>query len=213
MIAWLVLAIFGAIMVTACQPTAPSDGTSLVDPNPPISTETLPTQPPPQPTERTIESTESIPEPTEPSPLATHTSPAVSAQITDLTVCEGLPDGTPSPGTPTSQAGISVEIDSMFPPAPPAKVEGIYSESGILLTWGGTGTDVDQFYKVYLMMEGDDCWQLISIKMIEGDNKGGYEFEAIGIVQTENTTFAITTVDIYGNESILSIAEYPGTGP
>ena len=103
-------------------------------------------------------------------------------------------------------------MDSMFPPAPPAKVEVIYSESGVLLTWGGTGTDVDQFYKVYRAKEGDECWQLIGIKPIEGDNKGGYEFDILIIVQTETHIFAITTVDIYGNESDLSIAEALDSG-
>ena len=95
----------------------------------------------------------------------------------------------------------------MFPPAPPAIVEAVYSASGIVLTWGGTGTDVDQFYKIYQREEGDDCWQFIGIASVEGDNKGGYEFNVAITVQTETQNFAITTVDIYGNESDLSIAE------
>ena len=100
----------------------------------------------------------------------------------------------------------------MIPPSPPAKVEVIYSEAGVLLTWGSTGTDVDQFYKVYRSKKGDECWQLIGIKPIEGDNKGGYEFEATITVQTDSYIYAITTVDIYGNESDLSMADILGSG-
>jgi hypothetical protein len=105
-----------------------------------------------------------------------------------------------------------MEMDSMFPPAPPAKVEADHSASGIVLTWGGTGTDVDQFYKIYQNGEGDDCWQLIDIVPIEGDNKGRYEFNVLTTVQTETHIFAITTVDIYGNESDLSISEALDSG-
>jgi hypothetical protein len=208
-ITWLVLAIFGAILVTACQPAARS---TAVESPLTIKTEPLSTRPPPQPTETIVETTELIAEPTEPSKVATHTPPVSSAPKSGFPVCDSLQDGVPSPATPSPQAGISVEMDSMFSPAPPAKVEVIYSEAGVLLTWGSTGTDVDQFYKVYRSKEGDECWQLIGIKPIEGDNKGGYEFEAIITVQTETYIYAITTVDIYGNESDLSMADILGSG-
>lgn len=105
-----------------------------------------------------------------------------------------------------------MEMDSMFPPAPPAKVEAAYSGSRIILIWGGTGTDVDQFYKIYKKEEGDDCWQFIDIVSIEGDNKGAYEFDVLITLQTETYIFAITTVDIYGNESDLSIADVLDSG-
>ncbi len=208
-IIWLVLAIIGATMVTACQPAAKS--TDEVS-SPTIGAEPSPTQPAPQPVEPTTEpvteTTDLVPEPTEPTPAST----IASSPKSGFTVCDALPGGVDSPASPLPQAGISVEMDSMFPPAPPAKVELIYSEAGVLLIWGGTGTDVDQFYKIYRSKEGDDCWQLIGVKTIVGDNKGGYEFETIGIVQTDAYIFAITTVDIYGNESNLSIAEITGSG-
>jgi hypothetical protein len=114
--------------------------------------------------------------------------------------------------TPSPQAGISAAMDSMIPPAPPAKVEAAFSTNRVLLTWIGTGTDVDQFYKIYQRKKGGECWQLIGVKMIEGDNKGGYQFEITAIVLTGEIIYAVTTVDIYGNESIQSIAELSSSG-
>ena len=165
-----------------------------------MRTEPQPTQPPLKPTETLVEATgTSIP--------ATHTPTTINVLNTDDPVCENGSRGVSSPATPPPQGGISTDMDSMFPPAPPAKVEAMYSTSMIVLTWGGTGTDVDQFYKVYGNVDGEECWQLIGILPIEGDNKGGYEFDILLPLQIEMQIFAITTVDIYGNESAQSIAE------
>jgi hypothetical protein len=103
-------------------------------------------------------------------------------------------------------------MDSMIPPAPPAKVEAAISANTVLITWSGTGTDVDQYYKIYQRKLGDECWQLIGVKKIEGDNKGGYKFEIKAIVLTNEIIYAVTTVDIYGNESIQSIAKFTSLG-
>ncbi|MFC1921742.1 hypothetical protein ACFLY4_00500 [Chloroflexota bacterium] len=199
-ITWLIFTLFFTILVSACQPAVMSDPSSSPYSTVPSRTDPPPTQPSPEPIGVQVE-------PTATSRPATQTPITINVQDTGGQFCENGPQDVSSPATPSPQAGISMEIDSMFPPAPPAIVEAVYSASGILLTWGGTGTDVDQFYKIYQREEGDDCWQFIGIASVEGDNKGGYEFNVAITVQTETQNFAITTVDIYGNESGLSIAE------
>ena len=197
---WLIFVLFFAILTSACQPSVTSDTSSSPYSTIPSRTDPPPTQPPPEPTGAQVEATAtSLP--------ATQTPITINVQDTGDPFCENGQQGGSSPATPSPQAGISMEMDSMFPPAPPAILEAVYSASGTVLTWGGTGTDVDQFYKIYQREEGDDCWQLIGIESIEGDNKGGYEFDVVITVQTETQIFAITTVDIFGNESDLSIAE------
>jgi hypothetical protein len=199
-ITWPIFALIIVILTSACQPFVTNDTSSSVDSTVPMQTEPLPTQPPPEPTRTQVE-------PTATSIPATQTPITINVQDIGGQFCENGPQGGSSPATPSPQAGISIEMDSMFPPAPPAIVEAVYSASGIVLTWGGTGTDVDQFYKIYQREEGDDCWQLIGIVSIEGDNKGGYVFNVVNTDQTETQIFAITTVDIYGNESDFSITE------
>jgi hypothetical protein len=207
LIACLVFSVFSASIVTACAPAASIDGSNMLVSSPTTRQEPSPSQLPPHPTEIIPETTEIITTATETSKPPTSTLPVANPPTHGFTVCDEKPDDLPPPATPSPQAGIPVELDSTFPPAPPAKVEGISSESSVLLTWGGTGTDVDQFYKAYRRMEGDECWQLIGTILAEGDNKGGYQFESIGIVQAENYIYTITTIDIYGNESNLLIAE------
>lgn len=106
--------------------------------------------------------------------------------------------------TPSPEAGISVEVDRLIPPAPPARVEAVVRDGNVLVTWQGTGTDVDQFYQVYLREEESECWQLIGIVEVEGENEGEYSFDAPMTEQPANYTYAVTTVDIYGNQSDLS---------
>jgi hypothetical protein len=202
---WFFLFISISIIVSACQPTT-SNGVSTTQDSPLLtSTEPLPTQPAPQATETEIEPQDTT-SPT-PNPLTTTSTPWSA-----FLACDVQPGNDAPPATPSPQAGITSALDSAIPPAPPAKVEAVYSADGVLLTWGGTGTDVDQFYKIYQRKQGDECWQYIGIKMIEGDNKGGYQFEVNGIVETDPSMFAITTVDIYGNESIQSMAEFLRSG-
>ncbi len=97
-----------------------------------------------------------------------------------------------------------MELDSLIQPAPPANIAVATTQEGVKLTWQGTGTDVDDFYIVYQLAGGDDCWEIISIVPIEGDNSGVYEFHATLSGQALTHSFGISTVDIYGNESSLS---------
>jgi hypothetical protein len=195
--------ITGVITLTACQSatTIRAQDTPL-----PTATEPIPTQMPTQTPQNSAAPTKVNTEPPEIVQPASPTPPLISASAADLPTCEPQIASDESPATPSPQAGISVGMDSMIPPAPPAKVELNYSVQATHLTWGGTGTDVDQFYRVYLIKDGDECWQPVGVKQIEGDNKGGYQFEITNPSPEEATVFAVTTVDIYGNESSLSIA-------
>ena len=97
-----------------------------------------------------------------------------------------------------------MELDSLIPPAPPTKVELSISEGGVVITWQGTGTDVDEFYTIYQRVAEDECWIHIGAVPIQGKNTGGYEFYVILTNKANTHSFAVTTVDIYGNESVLS---------
>jgi fibronectin type 3 domain-containing protein len=119
-------------------------------------------------------------------------------------VLEGIIVGT----TPSPEGGISVNVDQLIPPAPPAAVKAESGDEGVLVTWQGTGTDVDQFYQIYRQEQGEECWELIGVVPVEGDNKGRYSFSASPTEQLKEYKYAVTTVDIYGQESDLSqIAE------
>jgi hypothetical protein len=91
-----------------------------------------------------------------------------------------------------------------IPPAPPAKVEFRTDEGAVLVSWLGTGTDVDSFYKIYRQEAEGDCLQLIGVVLVEGDNRGTYQFNAPAHVAEDSQAFAVATVDIYGQESGLS---------
>ena len=92
----------------------------------------------------------------------------------------------------------------MIPPAPPAKVELSVSDGGVVVTWQGTGTDVDEFYNIYQRVAGDECWVHVGAVPIEGENIGWYEYYGILTSKANTHSYAVTTVDIYGNESDLS---------
>lgn len=115
--------------------------------------------------------------------------------------------------TPSPQAGISVEVDRLIPPAPPARVEANLRDGSVVVTWQGTGTDVDQFYQVYRREKASECWQLVGMVEVEGENEGEYRFDAPMTEQPENVAYAVTTVDIYGNQSELSTLAEIGSGP
>jgi fibronectin type 3 domain-containing protein len=110
--------------------------------------------------------------------------------------------------TPSPEGGISVNVDQLIPPAPPAMVRTELGDEGLLVTWQGTGTDVGQFYQVYRQEQGQDCWELIGVVPVEGENQDRYSFNAPPTEQSKEYKYAVTTVDIYGHESNLSqIAE------
>ncbi|GMQ77923.1 MAG: hypothetical protein BMS9Abin02_0414 [Anaerolineae bacterium] len=152
-----------------------------------------------------------LPEPTEPSlpltntPLSSTPSPPNTSESA-LVFCDKPPDGLALSKTPSQQEGLSAEIDSLIPPAPPAFVNSSLSEDGALVTWAGTGTDVDQFYNVYRLGQEQDCWEFIGMAPVEGDNQGVYTFDTMITDKQTTEIFGVTTVDIYGNESDLTIA-------
>ncbi len=77
------------------------------------------------------------------------------------------------------------------------------------MTWQGTGTDVDQSYNVYQLETEKECWVLIGTKPVEGENQGVYTFDTVKSGQPDANFYAVTTIDIYDNESDLSIAGGP----
>ena len=154
---------------------------------------------------------QTLPEPTEPSlpltntPLISTPSPPNTPESA-FVVCDKPPDDSALSKTPSQQEGLSVEIDSLIPPAPPAFVNSSLSEDGALVTWQGTGTDVDQFYNVYRRGPEQDCWEFLGVELVEGDNRGVYAFNAMITDKQTTYIFGVTTVDIYGNESDLTKA-------
>ncbi len=159
------------------------------------------------PMELIIESTEPAFEPSELSdqPQAGLAATSTSASSAGAAICDAAPDGVLVETPISDQAGISLEADMAIPPAPPAKVEFRTDEGGALVSWQGTGTDVDHFYKIYRQAVTGDCWQLIGVVLVEGDNKGTYQFNAPDHVAGDSHAFAVATVDIYRKESGLSL--------
>ncbi len=105
-----------------------------------------------------------------------------------------------------------MEIDSLIPPAPPAFLNSSLSSDGALLTWQGTGTDVDQLYNLYRRGQERDCWEFIGTEPVEGDNRGIYTFKIMITDKPAAYIFGVTTVDIYANESDLIISAGSETG-
>jgi hypothetical protein len=188
-----------AFLATSCAPNA----TPQVSPaaNIAVPTRTAPpaTQPAPQPTDTATPDQ--------------GTQPPSGAPQPDFPICDQEAQGLSVEATPSPEAGISVEVDRLIPPAPPARVEVGLQDGDVLVTWQGTGTDVDQFYQVYQREQASECWQLIGIVEVEGENEGQYSFDAPVTDQPENYTYAVTTVDIYGNQSELSALAVIGSNP
>lgn len=108
------------------------------------------------------------------------------------------------PSIPAEGAGISVEQDHFIPPVPPGRVEAQIVADGVQLFWQGTGTDVDQFYQIYRKEVEDDCWELIGLEPVVGDNQGTYTFSIPDSDQPGTFSYAVTTLDVYGNESNIA---------
>jgi hypothetical protein len=184
-----------AVLLAACASRAPTGA-------PPAETVSLPTETRP---------TESLPSPTAAVVPATSAPSTPTLEFTaesDVGFCSRVLEGGIGGTTPSPEGGLSVSIDQLIPPAPPPAVKAESRGEDMLVTWQGTGTDVDQFYKVYRLEQGEDCWELIGVVPVEGDNKQGYSFNAPRTEQAKEYQYAVTTVDIYGTESDLSqIAE------
>lgn len=186
----LLCILFLAFVAVSCAPDAPLEVS-------PAAETALPTRTPPQ-------ATQTPPQPSDtPVPPQT-TQPPSGAPTPDFAACDEEAEGLSIGATPSPQAGISVEVDRLIPPAPPARVEAVRQNAHVRVTWQGTGTDVDQFYQVYRREQASECWQLIGVVEVEGENEGQYSLNVPLNDQPQDATYAVTTVDIYGNQSDLS---------
>ena len=197
---WFALILLALVLAAGCSYPVASEN------NADLAASTL--------TQAIIEPTRLAPDPTEPTaaiptnqpPKTVNTPSQSDTSKADFRVCKSASEALTDRETPAPHSGLSMELDSLIPPAPPAHVTAIASDKGVAVTWQGTGTDVDQFYNVYQRVEGDECWEHIGAVPIVDDNSGGYEFYARINDETSLYLFAVTTVDIYGSESSLSMS-------
>ena len=181
-----------AFLLVACSPEV----TLLESPSTKVApTERSETQP-----SRTLPATNDI------SLAATETSSPANPPDSAFAVCDQQAEGANLDNETSQGEGLSLEIDSLIPPAPPANASFSLSQESVEVTWPGTGTDVDQFYNVYRLGQEQDCWKSIGMEPVEGDNRGVYTFDTVIADKLATYIYALTTVDIYGNESDLTIA-------
>jgi fibronectin type 3 domain-containing protein len=103
-----------------------------------------------------------------------------------------------------SENGISMEEDSKLSPLYPNKLSASIQENQIILTWVGTGSDVIEYYKIYRKSVNDDKWEYIDRVNSSEDNRGQYYYRERITAQNFAYEYAVTAVDIYGNESEFS---------
>ena len=122
-----------------------------------------------------------------------------------------LPTSTSSPipeDTPVQQdpgEGITFEENQGLPSIPPHQMEIALSETGITISWAGTGSDIDLYYTVYRRPLGGVDWEQIGIIPVEGNNRGNYRFEyTVTVEEIDLYEYAVSTTDQYGKESQLS---------
>ena len=108
-------------LLAACQAAAPS--TPLQPSQADTNLPSQPTQPP-------------LLGPTQPSGIVVPTMPISEELSPTLST------------TPTPQ-GISQEMDALIPPIPPAQLAATRQGQGVLLSWMGTGSDIDTHYGIY----------------------------------------------------------------
>jgi hypothetical protein len=127
--------------------------------------------------------------------------------------------------TPTPQ-GISQEMDALIPPIPPAQLTATRSTDGVLLSWFGTGSDIDTHYAVYRRPAGSQAWEALGFVVVQGDNRGDYSYLDASVqaldasVQAldsftqaldasapagQSLEYSVTTFDHYGKESDRAI--------
>lgn len=113
--------------------------------------------------------------------------------------------------TPTPQ-GISQEMDALIPPIPPAQLAATRSVDGVLLSWLGTGSDIDTHYAIYRRPTGSQVWQVLGFVAVQGDNRGDYTYLDASVQALDAFTpagqsleYSVTTFDHYGKESDRAI--------
>jgi hypothetical protein len=110
------------------------------------------------------------------------------------------------PATPTPQ-GISQEMDALIPPIPPAQFAATRQDSAVLLSWQGTGSDIDTHYVVYRRGSANDQWRVIGFVAVLGDNRGAYSFLDKPADPEISYSYALSTVNRYGKESSQTTIE------
>ena len=194
-----------AWMLAACSPEVTIQESPSTKAPPTQRSEPQPSRTLPEPTEPSLPLTNT---PLTNTPLTNNPSPQ-DAPESAFGVCDKPPDDLALSKSHSQQEGLSLEIDRLIPPAPPANASFSLSDETVAVTWQGTGTDVDEFYNIYRLREGEDCWELVGIEPVEGQNQGVYTFNAMVTDRQGGDAYGVATVDLYNNESDLSIAE-PG---
>lgn len=107
----------------------------------------------------------------------------------------------------SNSGGISLEEDRLIRPAPPSSLN-IETYNGIIIvSWDPVGLEIITGYKVLRKRDEED---LLQVAVIEADpvnelsRQSRYSFEDKDIRKKGTYTYAIVTVDHYGNESDLS---------
>ena len=117
---------------------------------------------------------------------------------------EGL---SPTLSATSTPQGISQEMDALIPPIPPAQLATSRQQDGVLLSWMGTGLDIDTHYVVYRRSSGGDTWEALGYIATQGDNRGAYSYLDTPPAAGQAYSYAVTTVNRYGKESDQAIVE------
>lgn len=100
--------------------------------------------------------------------------------------------------TISPQGGITFEEDRQIaPPSPFPTV--VYGEKVVNIQWQGTRLDTVTKYAIYRQCKNDRSWQPIGNISVEGDDTGIYFFTD---ENGNDCEYAVSTIDIYGNESL-----------
>jgi hypothetical protein len=98
-------------------------------------------------------------------------------------------------------------MDALIPPIPPAQLAVERRDAGNLLSWLGTGSDIDTHYIVYQRTSANDTWQAIGYVAVVGDNRGVYRFLDDTADRQQMYAYAVSTINHYGKESSQTTIE------
>ena len=104
----------------------------------------------------------------------------------------------------TPVVGISEEQDRLIPPIPPHNVRAKQMQGYVEVTWQGTGVDIDTHYVVHRRPAGSEEWEVIANVLTVGENTGEYNYQDLTASTVVSPQYAISTVNRYGKESMLS---------
>lgn len=143
-----------------------------------------------------------VPENDTPAALTASPQPSQTPAAT-LKAPEVTPTRSQTVGAPGTE-GIPLEQDQGIPPLQPAGIEARVSDTGVELSWQGTGSDILVHYIVYRRPLSADEWEAVAIVPISENNQGEYVWTDKLPEIIEPLLYALTAVDRYGNESQLS---------